>query len=101
MDREQALQIINKYIKSPGLGITCFPLKLLCVLRGKRARRSGLFGITGLLMIMTGDPPTPSSTQLRRALLRELNVPEETPALLSHGKPRLSPPTRMEKSLNA
>ena len=106
MDREQALQIINKYIKSPGL--VNHMLSVEAAMRfyaEKEHADQDLWGITGLLHDFDWEiHPTPEQHPIEGApILRELNVPEEIiRAVLSHGSlpayPRL---TRMEKALNA
>jgi putative nucleotidyltransferase with HDIG domain len=106
MDREQALKIVQKYVKNQGL-----INHMLAVEAAMRhyAQKEGadieLWGVTGLLHDFDWEiHPTAAQHPLEGApILRDLAVPEEiVRAILSHGSeancPRLS---RMEKALYA
>jgi putative nucleotidyltransferase with HDIG domain len=106
MEREQALQIVNKYVKNQGL-----VNHMLCVEAAMRfyaeKEHSDLntWGITGLLHDFDWEiHPTAEQHPVDGApLLREHNVPEEiVRAILSHGSLATYPrETRMEKALFA
>lgn len=106
MEREQALQIVNKYIKNTGL--VNHMLSVEAAMRfyaEKEHTDQDLWGITGLLHDFDWEiHPTPEQHPIEGTpLLREMNVPEEIiRAVLSHGSlPEYPRQTRMEKALNA
>jgi putative nucleotidyltransferase with HDIG domain len=106
MDREQALNIVNKYVKNQGL-----VNHMLCVEAAMRfyAEQENAdpdtWGITGLLHDFDWEiHPTAEQHPADGApLLRDLDVPEEiVRAILSHGSLSHYPrETRMEKALFA
>ena len=106
MDREQALQIVNKYIKNSGL--VNHMLSVEAAMRFYAAKEHAdqdIWGIAGLLHDFDWEiHPTPEQHPIEGApLLREMIVPEEIiRAVLSHGSlPEYPRQTRMEKALNA
>jgi len=106
MEREEALKIVNHYVKNRGL-----INHMLCVeaamrfYAGKEHADQSMWGITGLLHDFDWEiHPTPDQHPVDGApLLREQNVPEEiVGAILSHGSLSTYPrETRMEKALFA
>jgi len=106
MDREQAMQIVNKYISNPGL--VNHMLSVEAAMRfyaEKEHTDQDLWGITGLLHDFDWEiHPTSEQHPIEGApLLREMNVPDEiVRAVLSHGSlPEYPRQTRLELALNA
>lgn len=106
MQRNEALNVVNRYVKNPGL-----VRHMLSVEAAMRfyAQKEGadveLWGITGLLHDFDWEihPSTPAHPLDGAPMLRELHVPEEiVRAILAHSNlPEYPRQTRMEKALFA
>jgi putative nucleotidyltransferase with HDIG domain len=106
MQREQALQIVQKYVKNQGLINHMLSVEVAMRFYAEKEHANVvLWGITGLLHDFDWEiHPTPEQHPIEGApILRELQVPEEiVRAILSHGSlPAYKRETRMEKALFA
>ncbi len=106
MNREQALKIINQYVKNRGLINHMFSVEAAMRFYAEIEKQDvDLWGITGLLHDFDWEiHPSASQHPIDGApILRELQVPEEVvQAILSHGSLSQYPrQTRMEKALFA
>lgn len=106
MNREQALRIVNQYVKNQGLINHMFSVEAAMRFYAEIEKQDvDLWGITGLLHDFDWEiHPSASQHPIDGApILRELQVPEEVvQAILSHGSLSQYPrQTRMEKALFA